>query len=224
MEVKRMNSGIEIVNYFMKRSDLEDIINKENEMEEEYRKIFDLEKPSEMLLNAILGKTESIIITHFDVDAYNDKARNIGGGDGFISYTSVTTIKETQGKIHIEEFLRAMKDWIMNIYSGQNLSSHRTFYTQTDGRDWYAGFNRIKTTYDDKCTYRDLGKGKTEVNAVIDMLEDIISGKVPSEEPEEYFSKLKPKQTALEAEGKLKKAEEKRERKAKARRLRNGTK
>ena len=97
--------------------------------------------------------------------------------DGNIQITADTihySLGTHMGSMLLDTLLRKLKDWMMDFNNLQGLSSHNCFYTQTDGREWYAGFSHLKTTYGDKATLKDLGKGKTEIEAVVDMMEEII--------------------------------------------------
>jgi len=53
------------------------------------------------------------------------------------------------------------------------LTSHQNFYTSYDGRNWYCGFLKIHSTYDDAIKDELLGKGDNELEAVIDALTEL---------------------------------------------------
>lgn len=122
--------------------------------------------PSKKLIDTVLGKDCTLI---------KDNIPKHLSSDNTIFYY----VKDEVGVMHninIYELMYKMKDWICQHNTGQGLSTHKLFYTQTNGREWYAGYAKIKTNYDDKCTLKDLSKGKTEFEAVVTMLEDIIKG------------------------------------------------
>jgi len=50
-----------------------------------------------------------------------------------------------------------------------NLSSHRTFYLQWNGNEWYSGFSHVKTNHGDIITYQDLGSGKTRLECLLSL-------------------------------------------------------
>lgn len=113
--------------------------------------------PSKKLLDSILGKDTTAINEGVPKEFREDNMLFYQiNGDYGVQYT-MTDI----------ELLHKMKAWIMDFNNLQGLSTHRPFYTQTDGRKWYAGYSHIHTTYDDKITYNDLGKGDTEFDAVV---------------------------------------------------------
>jgi len=70
--------------------------------------------------------------------------------------------------INRSEFMTMCKDYITDWEKSLcGLSSHRTFYSQCNGKEWYCGFASIKTNYDNKATLEDISSGNTEFEAVI---------------------------------------------------------
>jgi len=65
------------------------------------------------------------------------------------------------------EFMHRCKEYISDFNNLANLSTHRNFYSMTDGGEWSCGFLSIHTTYSDDAEYDDICTCETEFEAVI---------------------------------------------------------
>jgi len=85
--------------------------------------------------------------------------------------------------INRSEFMTMCKDYITDWEKALcGLSSHRTFYSQCNGSEWYCGFAAIKTNYDNKATLEDISSGGTEFEAVIRAMNWVIKN-IKNREP-----------------------------------------
>jgi len=80
-------------------------------------------------------------------------------------------------KINIYELAHKCKEWIIDMEQNQGICTHKTFYTQTDGYEWYCGFASIQTTYDDEAILKDISKADTEVEAIFKATQWILDNK-----------------------------------------------
>ena len=75
----------------------------------------------------------------------------------------------------VNKLLNDMMDWMTAHEQYQGLCSHKNFYLSTDGRDWYAGWLHIRSTYsNDRPGETLIGKSSSKFVAVFEMMLEVI--------------------------------------------------
>jgi len=90
----------------------------------------------------------------------------------FEKYSSLEEYNSKNKEVTKDELLVMLKQKICTrglpkLSLGFLLTSHQNFYTSFDGSTWYCGFLKIHSTYDNKIIDEMIGKGHTELEAVM---------------------------------------------------------